>query len=76
MPHLSRSRDVARRSTKKYIGEPLYNLLFKGGGDKVNVKQQLNHFLKGTKHAFKWEVGDTIKKLRSRRLYYPALKVF
>ncbi|CAA7032735.1 unnamed protein product [Microthlaspi erraticum] len=75
MPHLSRSRDIARRSTKKYIEGPLYNLLFKEGGNEVNVKQQLNQFLKGTKHVFKWEVGDTIKKLRSRRLFYPALKL-
>ncbi|AAB71963.1 Hypothetical protein [Arabidopsis thaliana] len=75
MRHLSRSRDVTKRSTKKYIEEPLYNRLFKDGGTEVKVRQQLNQFLKGTKHVFKWEVGDTIKKLRNRGLYYPALKL-
>ncbi|CAN8245006.1 unnamed protein product [Cochlearia groenlandica] len=85
MRHLSRSRDVTKRSTKKYIEGPLYNLLFKDGGKEHNVTQQLNKFLKGAKndegkkhrffHVFKWEVGDTLKKLRSRGLYNPALKL-
>ncbi|KAG2317160.1 hypothetical protein Bca52824_020282 [Brassica carinata] len=73
--HLSRPRDIVKRSTKKYLDEPLYHRLFKDGGSEVSVRQQLNQFLKGTKHVFKWEVGDTIKKLRSRGLYYPALKL-
>ncbi|CAH2047745.1 unnamed protein product [Thlaspi arvense] len=73
--HLSRPRDIVKRSTKKYLDEPLYHRLFKNGGSEVSVRQQLNQFLKGTKHVFKWEVGDTIKKLRSRGLYYPALKL-
>ncbi|KAF3505016.1 hypothetical protein F2Q69_00041172 [Brassica cretica] len=73
--HLSRPRDIVKRSTKKYLDELLYHRLFKDGGSEVSVRQHLNQFLKGTKHVFKWEVGDTIKKLRSRGLYYPALKV-
>ncbi|KAJ0265849.1 Pentatricopeptide repeat-containing protein [Hirschfeldia incana] len=73
--HLTRPRDIVKRSTKKYLDEPLYHRLFKDGGSEVSVRQQLNQFLKGTKHVFKWEVGDTIKKLRSRGLYYPALKL-
>ncbi|KAL0856832.1 hypothetical protein Bca101_061986 [Brassica carinata] len=62
--HLSRPRDIVKRSTKKYLDEPLYHRLFKDGGSEISVRQQLNLFLKGTKHVFKWEVGDTIKKLR------------
>ncbi|KAF3505017.1 hypothetical protein F2Q69_00041174 [Brassica cretica] len=48
--HLSRPRDIVKRSTKKYLDEPLYHRLFKDGGSEVSVRQQLNQFLKGTKH--------------------------
>ncbi|XP_010553613.1 PREDICTED: pentatricopeptide repeat-containing protein At1g60770 [Tarenaya hassleriana] len=75
MRQLSRTKNVAKRSTKKYLEEPLYHRLFKDGSSEVSVRQQLNQFLKSSKSVFKWEVGDTIKKLRSHRLYYPALKL-
>ncbi|CAL1371807.1 unnamed protein product [Linum trigynum] len=75
MPQLSgRTKNVANRS-KKYLEEALYVKLFKQGGEEVSVREQLNKFLKSSKRVYKWEVGDTIKKLRSRKLYYPALKL-
>lgn len=69
-----RTKNIAKRS-KKYLEEALYDRLFKKGGSDVSVRQQLNQFLKSKKRVFKWEVGDTLKKLRDRKLYYPALKV-
>jgi hypothetical protein len=75
MPQLyGRTKSVTKRS-KKYLEEALYVRLFKEGSSEVSVRQQLNQFLKSSKRVFKWEVGDTIKKLRSRNLYYPAVKV-
>ncbi|CAN0893189.1 Pentatricopeptide repeat-containing protein At1g60770 [Linum grandiflorum] len=75
MPRISgRTKNVANRS-KKYLDEALYLRLFKEGGEEVTVRTQLNQFLKSSKRVYKWEVGDTIKKLRSRKLYYPALKL-
>ncbi|KAG6573719.1 Pentatricopeptide repeat-containing protein [Cucurbita argyrosperma subsp. argyrosperma] len=72
---LSRTKNVAKRSTKKYLEEPLYVRLFKDGSSEKSVRLQLNVFLKSRKRVFKWEVGDTLKKLRDRKLYYPALKL-
>lgn len=69
-----RTKNIAKRS-KKHLEEALYDRLFKEGGSDVSVRQQLNQFLKSKKRVFKWEVGDTLKKLRYRKLYYPALKV-
>ncbi|KAJ6295863.1 hypothetical protein OIU76_026691 [Salix suchowensis] len=69
-----RTKNVAKRS-KKYLEEALYMRLFREGSSEVSVKKELNQFLKSSKLVFKWEVGDTIKKLRSRNLYYPALKL-
>lgn len=63
------------KRSKKYLEEALYVRLFKEGSSEVSVRQQLNQFLKSSKRVFKWEVGDTIKKLRSRNLYYPAVKL-
>lgn len=71
----SRTKNVAKRSTKKYLDEALYVKLFKDGGSEKSVRQQLNGFFKSHKRVFKWEVGDTLKKLRERKLYKPALKV-
>lgn len=71
---LGRSKSVAKRS-KKYLEEALYVRLFKDGSSEVSVRQQLNQFLKSRKRVYKWEVGNTLKKLRERKLYYPALKV-
>lgn len=72
---LSRTKNVAKRSTKKYLEEALYVRLFKDGGSEKSLRQQLNGFIKSHKRVFKWEVGDTLKKLRDRKLYNPALKV-
>jgi len=69
-----RTKNIANRS-KKYLEEALYNRLFKEGGDEITVRHQLNLFLKSRKRVYKWEVGDTIKKLRDRKHYYAALKV-
>lgn len=69
-----RTKNIANRS-KKYLEEALYYKLFKEGGDEVTVRHQLNLFLKSRKRVFKWEVGDTIKKLRDRKHYFAALKL-
>ncbi|KAL6351511.1 hypothetical protein AAG906_040865 [Vitis piasezkii] len=74
MPQLSRTKNIAKRS-KKHLEEALYDRLFKDGSSEVSVRQQLNHFLKSSKRVFKWEVGDTVKKLRDRKRFYPALKL-
>lgn len=71
---LSRSKSVGRRSSK-YLEEALYERLFKDGGSEVSVRRQLNEFLKSRKRVFKWEVDLTLRKLRDRRLYLPALKL-
>lgn len=69
------SKDLAKRSAEKYLEEALYIRLFKDGGSEKSVRLQLNKFIKSHKRVFKWEVGDTLRKLRDRKLYYPALKV-
>ncbi|KAE8722632.1 Pentatricopeptide repeat-containing protein [Hibiscus syriacus] len=71
---LGRTKNVTKRS-KKYLEEALYHRLFKEGGSEINVRQQLNQFLKSSKRVYKWEVDETLKKLRDRKLYYPALKL-
>lgn len=75
MQPYGRTKSVVKRS-KKYLEEALYRRLFKEGGSEVSVRQQLNQFIKSGKRVYKWEVGDTLKKLRSRKLYHPALKVW
>ncbi|KAI4314366.1 hypothetical protein L6164_027281 [Bauhinia variegata] len=74
MQPYGRTKSVVKRS-KKYLEEALYNRLFKEGSSELRVQQQLNQFIKSRKLAYKWEVGDTLKKLRSRKLYSPALKL-
>nr|XP_023898176.1 pentatricopeptide repeat-containing protein At1g60770 [Quercus suber] len=74
LQHLGRSKSVAKRS-KKYLEEALYTRLFKEGGSELSVRHQLNQFIKTHKRVYKWEVGDTLRKLRQRKLYYPALKL-
>lgn len=69
-----RSKSVVKRS-KKYLEEALYMKLFKDGSSQLIVRQSLNNFVKSRKRVYKWEVGDTLKKLRDRKLYQPALKV-
>lgn len=74
MQRYGRTKSVVKRS-KKHLEEALYVRLFKEGGSEVNVRQQLNQFIRSGKRVYKWEVGDTLKKLRSRKLYFPAVKV-
>lgn len=74
LQQLGRTKSVTKRSSK-YAEEALYVWLFKDGGSEVSVRQKLNEFIKSRKRVYKWEVGDTLKKLRERKLYYPALKV-
>ncbi|CAI9091139.1 OLC1v1026081C1 [Oldenlandia corymbosa var. corymbosa] len=70
-----KTKDVAKRSTKRYVEEALYRNLLKEGSEEESVRQQLNQFLKSHKSAFKWEVDHSIKLLRQRHLYGPALKL-
>ncbi|CAL8994194.1 unnamed protein product [Prunus brigantina] len=74
LQQFGRTKSVTKRSTK-YVEQALYLRLFKDGGSEVSVRQQLNEVLKSRKRVYKWEVGDTLKKLRERKLYYPALKL-
>ncbi|KAE9454127.1 hypothetical protein C3L33_13988, partial [Rhododendron williamsianum] len=74
MQQFKETKSVAKRS-KKYLEEALYKRLFKEGGSEVSVRQQLNQFLKSRKRVYKWEVGHSLKILRSRNRFYPALKV-
>lgn len=74
LQRFGRTKNIAKRS-KKHLEEALYDRLFKEGSSEVSVRQQLNQFLKSKKRVFKWEVGDTLRKLRDRKLYYPALKL-
>ncbi|KAA8529611.1 hypothetical protein F0562_034289 [Nyssa sinensis] len=74
MQQFGRTKSVAKRS-KKYLEEALYKRLFKNGGDEVSVRQQLNQFLKSSKRVYKWEVGQSLRTLRQRKLFYPALKL-
>ncbi|CAL0312988.1 unnamed protein product [Lupinus luteus] len=74
MNQYGRTKSVVKRS-KKYLEEALYFKLFKEGSSDLSVRQQLNQFIKSRKLVYKWEVGDTLKKLRHRSLYNPALKL-
>ncbi|BFG16363.1 hypothetical protein CerSpe_026370 [Prunus speciosa] len=74
LQQFGRTKSVTKRSTK-YVEQALYLRLFKDGGSEVSVRQQLNEVLKSRKRVYKWEVGETLKKLRERKLYYPALKL-
>ncbi|XP_059656171.1 large ribosomal subunit protein mL101 (rPPR4) [Cornus florida] len=74
MQQFGRAKNVANRS-KKYLEEALYKRLFKDGSSEVSVRQQLNQFLKSSKRVYKWEVCKTLRTLRSRNRYYPALKL-
>lgn len=70
-----KTKSLTKRSTKKYLEEALYRRLLKDGGSDVNVKQNLNLFIKSRKKAYKWEVDHTLKILRNRKHYAPALKL-
>ncbi|KAK6137909.1 hypothetical protein DH2020_028343 [Rehmannia glutinosa] len=71
----AKKRSILKRSSKKYLEEALYKKLFSDGGEEHSVREKLNQFLKSHKSAYKWEVGHTLKTLRSRKLYGPALKL-
>ncbi|KAK2636545.1 hypothetical protein Ddye_031337 [Dipteronia dyeriana] len=74
LQRFGRTKNIEKRS-KKHLEEALYHRLFKQGSSEVSVRHQLNLFLKSSKRVFKWEVGDTLRKLRDRNLYSPALKL-
>ncbi|KAK1552937.1 hypothetical protein Q3G72_026030 [Acer saccharum] len=74
LQRFGRTKNIEKRS-KKHLEEALYHRLFKQGSSEVSVRHQLNLFLKSSKRVFKWEVGNTLRKLRDRNLYYPALKL-
>lgn len=66
---------IAHRPTNKYVDEALYKKIFKDGSHENQVGRQLNEFMKSRKSAYKWEVGHSLKLLRRRKLYTPALKL-
>ncbi|XP_010245038.1 PREDICTED: pentatricopeptide repeat-containing protein At1g60770 [Nelumbo nucifera] len=72
--HLGRTKNVAKRS-KKYLENALNETLFKEGSSDKSVRTELNKFLKSSKRVYKWEVGVTLRKLRQRGRFCPALKL-
>lgn len=70
----TRTRLITKRSSK-YLEEALYKRLFREGSSPESVRKELTLFLKSRKRVFKWEVGVSIKRLRNRKRYQPALKV-
>ncbi|KAI3842889.1 hypothetical protein MKX03_008679 [Papaver bracteatum] len=72
--NFGRTKDIANRSNK-YLEEALFRRVFQKGSEERSVRPELNKFLKSRKRVFKWEVGDTVKELRHRKLYGPALKL-
>nr|GME10250.1 pentatricopeptide repeat-containing protein At1g60770 [Ipomoea batatas] len=72
----SKTKNIGKRSTKKFLEEALYRKLVKEGGRENSVGKNLNEFLKSHKSAYKWEVGRSVKLLRQRKLYSPAIKFF
>ncbi|KAI3976252.1 hypothetical protein MKX01_021794 [Papaver californicum] len=72
--NFGRMEDIANRSNK-YLEEALFRGLFQKGSEERSVRTELNQFLKSRKRVFKWEVGNTVKELRHRKLYGPALKL-
>ncbi|GJY35502.1 pentatricopeptide repeat-containing protein [Tanacetum coccineum] len=70
-----KTKSITKRSAKKYVEEALYRKVFKNGGEEVNVRRNLNQFVKSRKLAYKWEVDHTLKLLRNRKHFAPALKL-
>ncbi|KAG0457452.1 hypothetical protein HPP92_022609 [Vanilla planifolia] len=70
----TKTKLIAKRSSK-YLEEALYRRLFREGSSPASVRKELTLFLKSRKRAFKWEVGVSIRKLRDRKCFRPALKV-
>ncbi|KAL8518036.1 hypothetical protein ACS0TY_009358 [Phlomoides rotata] len=75
MQQFAKKKTVVKRSSKKYLEEALYTNLLSNGGEEKNVRANMNQFIKSDKSVFKWEVGHTLKILRSRKLYGSALKL-
>ena len=71
----TRAKDLAKRSTKKYVEEALYRRLFRRGSTPQAVREEVDVFVDSRKLAFKWEVGVCVRRLRRQELYRPALKV-
>ncbi|NP_001168600.1 Pentatricopeptide repeat-containing protein At1g60770 [Zea mays] len=71
----TRMKDVARRSTKKYVEEALYRRLFRKGSTPQAVREEVDGFLDSRKRAFKWEVGVCVRRMRRNALYRPSLKL-
>ncbi|PIA29240.1 hypothetical protein AQUCO_06100032v1 [Aquilegia coerulea] len=69
-----RTKNIANRS-KKYLDEALYKRLFREGSSDHNVRTELNQFLNSSKRVYKWEVGMSVKKLRQRKRFVPAMKL-
>ncbi|KAL5725056.1 hypothetical protein ACHQM5_008243 [Ranunculus cassubicifolius] len=69
-----RTKNIANRS-KKYLDEALHKKLFKEGSSDKSVRTELNQFLKSSKRVYKWEVGMSVKKLRQRKRFAPAMKL-
>nr|AIZ68164.1 pentatricopeptide repeat-containing protein At1g60770-like isoform X1 [Albuca bracteata] len=74
MASLTRTKLITKRSSK-YLEEALYKRLFREGSSPESVRKELTDFLKSRKRVFKWEVGVSIKKLRDRKRFRPALKL-
>lgn len=68
------TRLIAKRSSK-YLEEALYKRLFREGSSPQSIRKELTLFLKSRKRVFKWEVGLSIRKLRERKRFRPALKL-
>ncbi|KAG6404614.1 hypothetical protein SASPL_136865 [Salvia splendens] len=75
MQQFAKKKTVVKRSSKKYLTEALYKKLLSDGGEERSVRAKTNEFLKSRKSAYKWEVGRTVKILRGRKLYGPAVKI-
>ncbi|KAL6527129.1 hypothetical protein OROGR_016219 [Orobanche gracilis] len=75
MQQFAKKKSIVKRSSKKYLEQALYKQLFSDGGEEQMVRGKLNQFLKSHKSAYKWEVGHTLKILRRRKLYNPAIKL-
>ncbi|KAF9601872.1 hypothetical protein IFM89_023791 [Coptis chinensis] len=72
--HFGRTKNIANRS-KKYLEEALHKRLFREGSSDKAIRTELNQFLDSNKRVYKWEVGMSVKKLRQRKRFAPALKL-
>lgn len=67
-------KTIAGRSSK-YLEEGLYKRIFRSGSTPVAVRAAVDQFLKSRKRVYKWEVDATVKLLRERGRFRPALKL-